>query len=783
MTRAYLRLLAIIGVSCFAAPLLTLYCTHLLIPIEAPLLRNITLLTGLLVAGLCYAYWRSHARIAERVDRCSDEFVRFLDSLPEKKVNAAIFLCAALSLYFELVVIRWQGTVFEFFAFYKNFSLIACFTGLGLGYALAGQTRIPLLFVVPLTLVQILLMLGLRYGMGGLSQSLQINVFLEQLSMGLKTTSSVALISAIYFFLGVIFISTTAIFVPIGQLCGRLMARRDNLSAYGLNLLGSIAGVVLISLLSFLWTPPVVWFAVALAVVLYMLSYDRAILAVQCAAAAACLIVLAWPVTDSELVYSPYQLLEFGPHPEPEKSHLLVLKAAGHYYQGVYDLSDDNVRTSSDPDLKNFARYYGMPYRVLARPPRRVAVVGAGTGNDVAAALRHGAQQIDAVEIDPAIVQVGIDHHPEKPYQSEKVAVIVDDARTHLRNTDQRYDLIVYGLLDSHTLLSHASSVRIDSFVYTVEAFREARARLADGGCLCLSFTILSQRLGRKLYLMLEQAFDGHPPMVIYSGYDGSAIFLQSKEGDFTLPDGFLDQMNRNAAAGSHFKDERAAYADPTIPADVSTDDWPFFYMPQRVYPKSYLVLLAMILALGAGLVWNFFSERPDVSHVAFFFLGAGFMLIETKGITELGLVFGNTWMVIGVMIVGILLMAWLANGCVQRFGIRNPKPYYALLAISLIVGFLVARSGGFPSTTIGKLAATVVLTCPMFFSGLIFSAHLAGAKNISSVMAINLLGAICGGLLEYNSMYFGFQFLYLLAIAIYAVAFVSSFARTSTPT
>ena len=58
---------------------------------------------------------------------------------------------------------------------------------------------------------------------------------------------------------------------------------------------------------------------------------------------------------------------------------------------------------------------------------------------------------------------------PEHPYDQPQVRAIVNDARTFLRNSNWHYDMVVYGLLDSHTLLSHASSVRLDSFVYTVE--------------------------------------------------------------------------------------------------------------------------------------------------------------------------------------------------------------------------------------------------------------------------------------------------------------------------
>jgi hypothetical protein len=148
-------------------------------------------------------------------------------------------------------------------------------------------------------------------------------------------------------------------------------------------------------------------------------------------------------------------------------------------------------------------------------------------------------------------------------------------------------------------------------------------------------------------------------------------------------------------------------------------------------------------------------------------------MLVETKGITELGLALGNTWQVIGLVIAGVLLMAYLANGVVAALGVRRPLVPYVLLFASLVLGLLVTRSGGFAPTLGGKLASIVVLTCPLFFSGMVFSTLIAGTRVVSGAMALNLLGAMCGGLLEYNSMYFGFRFLYGLAAALYACAFV----------
>src|SRR5262249_21869886 len=102
--------------------------------------------------------------------------------------------------------------------------------------------------------------------------------------------------------------------------------------------------------------------------------------------------------------------------------------------------------------------------------------------------------------------------------------------------------------------------------------------------------------------------------------------------------------------------------------------------------------------------------------------------------------------------------------------------PYLFLFAM-LAVGWYVAKSGGFASTSAGRLETTIVLTLPLLFSGIVFSTLLSSKGQISGMMAMNLLGAVCGGLLEYNSMYFGFQFLYLVAMACYLLAFLSGLA------
>jgi SAM-dependent methyltransferase len=783
--RPYVRLMGFLLLGTAIAPFL-IYLSSRRLQGETLGEHRTTLLLVFVALTLPLAFRSLLRRLEPMIDAGALRQAEFLQSIPDQYVGAAIFTSAALSLFLELSIIRWQATVFELFAFYKNFSLLACFAGLGLGYALGNRKLIPLFLTVPLLCWQFVLLLGLRYGLPVNDRvSLKMLPFSEQQNMGLPAVHTLFSGIQTYLLLALVFLLTALAFIPIGQLCGCLLEKRgdeqrekeqcEKLSAYGLNLAGSIAGVLLIFILSAFWTPPVVWFVVAFALVLVFHVWSPRPLLFGAVAVILALIVVAWPANSGwQRIYSPYQLLEVGQDPQG----LMIISAAGHYYQRVHDLARSNRNVDSDPRLASIRNYYELPYWLYGRAPVSVAVVGAGTGNDVAAALRNGAQKIDAIEIDPAILMEGKLGHPEHPYSDPRVHAVVNDARTFLRTTDQHYDMVVYGLLDSHTLLSHASSVRLDSFVYTVEGLREARQRLNPDGLLSLSFSLMNPQLGHKIYLMLQDAFDGQAPVCVRADYDGAVIFLEGNHGQLPLPPALLQKTGIEDAtstfAAPSVSPNMSGTVSNDVPTDVSTDDWPFFYMPHRVYPVSYLIMAGLVLALSLFMFSRFLDGRPQFGSAPFFFLGAGFMLIETKAITELGLLFGNSWQVIGIAIIAILVMAFLANWVVMRYTVQRSPVTYLLLLFSLAVGWWIAHTGGLPSTWLGRIGLAIVLTSPMFFSGILFSTWLRSRGAISGMMAINLLGAMCGGLLEYNSMYFGFQFLYILAAGLYVAAIVS---------
>ncbi len=665
-----------------------------------------------------------------------------------------IALAAAVGLFLELSVIRWHSSLFSLFGFYKNFSLLSAFLGLGVGYAVGKRRPIRLGFVV--------LFLGLQLGLFGVVKlagwhHLLKNPVSELLTMGLDGTEGWTAWFGVVAFLSLVFVLNAMTFMPLGQVAGALMARVPNLRGYGFNLLGSLAGILAFTGLSYLWMPPEAWFALAFAGLFLMMGASAVVAPAVVVCAMLFSIFCAYePRPLRKNVYSPYQALSIRPVSDESR---VVVSVNQLYYQKILDLSRSQSLRSPTAQLNSLS--YDMPFQ-LTPTPQNVLIVGAGTGNDVAAALRRGATHVDAVEIDPVIQKIGGELHPEKPYQDSRVSTYIDDARAFLRKPGKSYDLVVYGLLDSHTMLSNLSNVRLDSFVYTVEAFEEARSRLKENGMLALSFSMISDGLGHKLFRMLKQAFDGQDPIVLQPGYDGGVLFLAG---------GGTRQI---AASSLPLPNLASRYSSYTGTVDLSTDDWPFFYMPRRQYPVTYAAILGALLALSLLIIRAFVpTERRagvTASSWVFFFLGAGFMLIETRSITELGLTFGNTWLVVAIVISGILLMAWAANLTVSYLPNIPPSVSFGCLAASLLFGWWL--QGGNANLEIGSVGNVVVAVLPLFFSGLLFSSALRDHATVGMAMAANLFGSMCGGLLEYHSMVAGFRSLYLLGLGMYACAF-----------
>ncbi len=409
---------------------------------------------------------------------------------------------------------------------------------------------------------------------------------------------------------------------------------------------------------------------------------------------------------------------------------------------------------------KNFIIYLIL---LQKKKPEKILIVGSGAGNDVAAANRFNIQDITAVEIDPVILDLGKKYHPENPYNFENVKSVVNDARNYISNTNHKFDAIVYALLDSQTNLSSKGGIRLDSYVYTVEAFREAKAKLDEDGYIYLSFFVQEKRLGYKIYKMLETAFQKKP------------LVLKSKANDRYI---FIASKNSNNFKFDHLKFFKLdkSFEESLFKVDLSTDDWPFLYMPKKIYPLTYLSIVSVLLLSSVFFINKFFRINRNNFSLCCFFLGAGFMLIETKSITEIAKYYGSTWLVTSFVIITILIMAFLANlMIIKKINIRSKQIYFLLISSIILGYYLFVNDYVYINANYLHLIVPILLSLPLLFSGLAFSKELKKINSVPKALSSNILGAMFGGFLEYNSMYFGLSSLYLLACLLYFSAFLSS--------
>tara|TARA_Y100000590_G_scaffold73934_1_gene81494 strand:- start:875 stop:3262 length:2388 start_codon:yes stop_codon:yes gene_type:complete len=692
-----------------------------------------------------------------------------IDYLNKYNLNYLIAVAAGLGLYLELMIIRLHSSFFQLFGFFKNISLLSCLLGLGVGYLFGHKKLFSLRWVFPLLAIQISFMYLLKSTpIGPLMQ----NPITEQWAMGLTRAEGFLQFFLIYSFVILIFLSNAVIFVPLGHLVSRLMQKQEKLKSYSWNLIGSILGIIIFSLMSFYWTPPSLWILVGFFI--YLIFVEKNILDILIPSVSVLFLLLIMIIPkeiNKQDIYSPYQIISLE-HPNSPTAPTNVL-VSNTWFQHPYDLSG---KTKYYPPP--LAANYSAPYDIISKVPKKILIVGSGTGNDTAYALQKGVEEIDAVEIDPVIIDIGKKYHPQKPYQSEKVNLIQNDARNFIQHTKNKYDLIVYGLLDSHASLSGKGGIRLDSYVYTVEAFKESKKILNENGYISLSFYLSEVELGSKIYLMLKEAFDGREPLVISQNF-GKTDKFKSQPYAFIIGnkiDNNFDISNSGLSKVTVFSKNN--YLSKV---DKSTDDWPFFYMPSKVWPKSYIFIIFLIFISSFLFIQNTNPINKKNFSPACFFLGSGFMLIETKGITELALVFGSTWFVVSIVIGFILLMAYFANFLIIKKIKIKVWLIYLLILISVSLGyFYTLIDHGSINPIAQKILTPLMLTIPIFFSGLAFSKQLSVEKTLTVALSSNILGAIFGGLLEYNSMYFGFRSLYILGFIMYLTAFIFSKKKIS---
>jgi hypothetical protein len=193
----------------------------------------------------------------------------------------------------------------------------------------------------------------------------------------------------------------------------------------------------------------------------------------------------------------------------------------------------------------------------------------------------------------------------------------------------------------------------------------------------------------------------------------------------------------------------------------------------KRTVPSDYLTVILTLLVLSVVAVAAVRGVRIGAGDAHFFFMGLGFLLLQTKSITDCSLYFGTTWLVTTIVIAGVLLMVLAANLIAINLR-RASRWYYLPLLASLVLLYFTPRDAILALPFAGRLAwSLLVVPLPIFFAGLIFSTTFRETPNPSVSFGTNLIGATVGGFAEYLGMAVGSHALSLIVMAAYVASWL----------
>ena len=362
----------------------------------------------------------------------------------------------------------------------------------------------------------------------------------------------------------------------------------------------------------------------------------------------------------------------------------------------------------------------------------KALVIGSGGGRDLLSALVFGASRVDGVEINPIIVNDVMRgeflEYSGGVYERPDVRVTVEDGRSFVRRSEERYDIIQASLVDTWAATAAGAYALSENSLYTVEAFEDYLAHLSDRGVLSISRWVFD---GLRLISLAQEAGarQGWNPAdrLAIVQFDQVATFLLKKT-PFTPAE--IDTLEKAAdqlgfavlylpgRTPRAFGDNRDDYAKLLLapdrhafyaqfPLDVTptTDDRPFFFHTTRLGNHAFvapfarllgrhverahnpgawatggLTALLVLLAISSGLIALFIVgplaltsraalERGWLRSLAYFAcLGGAFMLIEVALLQRFVLLLGHPVYSLTVTLFSLLVGTGLGSALSRRF-------------------------------------------------------------------------------------------------------------------
>jgi len=659
-------------------------------------------------------------------------------------------------LVLELALIRLIPSEIKAISYFTNLLLFSSFFGLGLGCILWKRELPGFLFPAGLFLIFAFLMVS--RGITVYDTGEVVHYWLQRADANYKPFWQMPLVLAAL----TAFLVSAIPFITMGWTLSREMQGHPRLTAYAYDLLGSFLGVVFFAFVSYLECPP--WILITVTAVTWALVFhgDWRVRVLFYAGGAA---YLCFMVEPHSWRWSPYYFIQYQVDLTPDSIGLSqppTVNRVTIWVNSSFHQEAINFKTTS-PDFIDTARLmaqkFSFPYQIYRKNhngqlPRKLLILGAGSGNDAYIALLNGVPDITAVEIDPEIANIGREFNPLRPYQSPNVKLVIDDGRHFLWNAKTQYDMVIFGTLDSQTLLSGQTDLRLDNYIYTTQCFEDVKKILKPGGMLATYYSTTKPWFYTRIYSTVASAFPQSLRMYMTKdSYLFNTIIMAAKDDPGFVSDPEIDSTYNTAMP--------------------SSDDWPYIYLQFPTISKLYLEVFALIGALIA-LIFLLLRrlEKSTQLHLDFFFLGVGFSLMESAAVVRLALAFGTTWVVSAVVFASVLLTVFLANCLlVLKPNIPIRFAWISLLACLGINFFFPVQTLLALSFPLRLLGAALLIGAPVFFAGIIFSKLFSREPEVGFPFGMNMIGAMTGGSIEYLSMLIGMKNIWLVLLGIYFLA------------
>jgi hypothetical protein len=499
--------------------------------------------------------------------------------------------------------------------------------------------------------------------------------------------------------------------------------------------------------------------------------------------------------------------------------------------------SDPGTVRGSDPEAANVqisSKNGGAGSDpVTAAGPFTALVIGPGGGRDLLTALVFGAGRVDGVEVNPIIANDVMGRRfrdfSGAVYHNPKVHVVVDDGRSFVRRSDQRYDVIQASLVDTWAATAAGAYTLTENTLYTQEAFEDYYDHLTDRGLLTITRWVFD---GLRLVSLAQAACESRgcsaPDHLAVVQQDKIATFLFKKtpfapedverlrsisaELGFTVlyAPGQTDTSNDYAQLVLA-ADRRAFFEQYNNDVTPTTDNRPFFFHTTKIkdqfqtaFGRSMLFgnglsALMTLMAISATFVtlfvvgplllsWRELRGRPWPVWLTYFgLLGAGFMLIEVALLQRFVLLLGHPVYSLTVTLFSVLLGTGLGSLISRRIPDARLRRSIALalvgvagIAVLAIVALPAIITSTISASHAARIGMTVLLTTP---AGVLMGMPLpAGIRMMtgdgSSLVpwawgmngALSVIGAT---LAVFIAMNWGFSATLMTGGAIYLVAAV----------